>query len=75
MSQPSHISMPYLVAYALRQVYWDNTVANEPPTIDYNSVMGSEEAVGRWTSLIVGGFRDFLTVKADPSSVNGVSAS
>ena len=47
------------MADPLRRHYWDQNVATEPPTVEYQAVMDSEVAVGRWTSLIVRGFKDF----------------
>ena len=39
--------------YASRLEYWTCTVENDPPRIEYQAVMDSDEGVREWTSLIV----------------------
>lgn len=39
--------------YASRLEYWTSTVENDPPRIEYQAVMDSDEGVKEWTSLIV----------------------
>lgn len=52
-SVQNEISLSNTSADLLRRTYWDRGIANEPPMVKYTSVMESEEAVGKWTSLIV----------------------
>lgn len=38
---------------AARITSWDATVAKNPPTVDYEAVMRSDDGVKEWTALIV----------------------
>ena len=60
------------MADPLRRHYWDKTVATEPPMIDYQAVMESEVAVGRWTSLIVRISKTLNNYESDQRSASGV---
>lgn len=35
------------------KIYWDKSIANDPPMVDYEQVMNTEEGVWEWLKRIV----------------------
>lgn len=64
---PTQNSTADPAADAARPRHWDASIARDPPTIDYASVMESEDAVARWTSLIVSPLDPSRLITSNPA--------